>query len=1166
MTNLKLLLAASCLTAILAGCGGSSDSGSSPSPNPTPTPDPAPNNQAPTVSITGDSEALEGTAVSLKASATDSDGQVVSYSWSVSTGPSITLSNSTTSDVSFTTPDVTEDTAMVLAVTVTDDDGATATATKNFSVKRLVRSVTLTGIVTDAPVANASLMVYVGDETFPATAGNDGTYTVQLDIDDSAVNQLIRIKANGGTNQQNVEFYSQLESFTSVATQAGDDGIVNSSENFGVNVTNVTTAEYALITRAIGGIPQSTNELNNALVGIDANEKLTLSALIKLVVDGSGGTKFSLPAGVNNTFELVSSQSAVDELTNTINDADPTLIDKTKEEIKKDDKLVDNGEGSIVGDYLIGSTRWFRSPFTEMTLNENGTGTFTNHTSGAITWTQATNGAVSIVFGDGIFSQRHRCKNAEGKTDTCYSRYKTATFTIYDDNDFAKAISLTAVRDEIKADDDTVLNADVIDTEDLTMVVRNNTITPTAAQMPGTWHFDQMYYLMGGKTGEEYYAPQAGKMVFNQDGTGKSTMPDGTERDFSWQVSDNNLVVMLAKTGTMEAKTLTYWLLKTLQDGFQFWAITNDAVATEPDKKASMTHRHRKGIMMPEQAITLNDTMAQGRFIPYSGANLPQNYFFDNYVNGVSYNRLNKYTDVWEIDSRTLSIKRYYDSMNKRNVYQCPEGATPENCSVNSSTSYQVLSMDNNSWYVRYSFTNANEPSPGSSYIAKYVKTDTNLTQFDYMWMDNRTFQILNDNNQVEQKYYFLNYSDDDTFTRVIRDTNFSEIGTFSVKSGKLHSDESGSVTVSDLKGFDRDYIKVCNYPLDTNCEQGVEKTYYLNRLAADKTIMAPAPPTVVYSTKPLNGAWYDPTRPDFVVVIRDGKWVHMELKTDTDPDGKAGLEVGYADWDEQTGEFMVDLVFDSNGVYGFDASLKHTLMVEGDKLTIDIEGEPSFTLSRLVDANNPLVGAYVEYPLYSGRIWISAFLPGNKFFEADYESADSAKAGINYGSFNYDASTGRTELTFELNQISDSDPIFAMFLNGDVIQWKDGNDLGTVQRVKPSSDQPMFDSHTLMYERFALIAGSETMYIDFHIGSGQAEVVADGKTRTYTWSINQGQLTLMANTPATGLSAEGYVISPSSKLDDGWKVSVLKMMEPQLVLENDPSSSYMQFNADMRR
>ncbi|ALU45300.1 PKD domain-containing protein [Pseudoalteromonas rubra] len=1164
MKSLKLLLIASGLTAILAGCGGSSDSGPSPNPNPDPNPDPGVQNQAPSVSITGDSEALEQTAVSLKANATDSDGEIASYSWSITSGPTTTLNNSTTSDVSFTTPEVTTDTAMTIAVTVTDDDGATSTATKSFTVKRLVRSVTLNGIVTDAPVANASLMVYVGDESFPATAGNDGTYTIQLDVDDSAVNRLIRIQANGGTNQENVEFYSQLESFAAVATQAGDDGIVNSSENFGVNITNVTTAEYALVTRSVGGVPQTTDELNNALVGVDANEKLTLSALIKLVVDGSGDTKFSLPTGVNNTFELVSNQGAIDELTNTINDSDPTLIETTKESIKNDDKLVDNGEGSIVGSYLIGSTRYFRSHFTEMTLNEDGTGTFTDHTSGAITWTQATDGAVSIVFGDGIFSPRHSCKNTEGMNYTCYSRYKTATFSIYDDNDFAKAISLTGVRDEIKADDDTVLNADVSDTEDFTMVVRGNTITPTAAQMQGVWHFDQMYYLMAGETGNEYYLPQTGKMMFNQDGTGKSTLPDGTERDFSWQVSANNLVVMLAKTDTMEAQTLTYWLLKSLQNGFQFWAITDDAVATEPDKMASMTHRHRTGIIMPEQSVTLNNAMAQGRFVPYYGENLPQNYFFDNYVNGVSYLQLNKYTQVWEIDGRSLSLNTYYDSMNQRNVHQCPEGATPESCSVVGSNHYEVISMDNSSWYVRHSFTNSFDPGPGSSYMLKYVKTGTTFTQFDYMWMDNRIFHILNGGFQAEIKYYFLNYSDEDTFTRVIRDSNFSEIGTYSVKSGKLHSDESGSVTVSDLKGFDRDYIKVCNYPLDTNCEQGEEMTYYLNGQAASKANMI-THPVPVYSTDPLNGAWYDPNEPDFVVVIRDGKWVHMELKSDDTPDAMAGLEVGYASWNDSTGEFMVDMIFDANGSYGFDSELKHTMMIDGNSLTVDVEGEPPFTFTRLADANNPLVGAYVEYPLDQGRIWVTAFMPDNKFFEADYESADSAMAGINYGSFSYDASTGQTELTFELNQLADSDTRFAMFLNGDVIQWKDGNDLGIVQRVKPMSGQPMFDSHTLMYERYALINGDQTMYVEFHSGN-LAEMVTEGKTRAFTWSVNQGQLMLMANTPASGLSAEGYVISPSSMLDDGWKVSVLKMMEPDPATENDPTSSYMRFDADMRR
>jgi hypothetical protein len=1165
MKSLKLLLAASCLTAFISGCGGSSDSGSSPSPNPNPNPSPT-TNQAPSVSITGDSEALEQTAISLKANATDSDGNIASYSWSITSGPTATLNNSTTSDVSFTTPEVTQDTPMVLSVTVTDDDGASATATKNFTVKRLVRSVTLTGVVTDAPIANAALTVYVGDESFPTTAGTDGTYTIQLDVDDSAVNKLVRIKANGGPDQENVEFYSQLESFASVTEQAGGDGVVNSTENFGVNITNVTTAEYALVTNAVGGVPQTASELNNALVGVDANEKLTLSALIKLVVDGSGDKKFSLPQGVNNTFQLVSSQTATAELTNTINDDDPTLIEKTKEAIKNDDKLVDNGEGSIAGSYLIGSTRYFRSHFTELTLNEDGTGTFTDHTSGAITWTQATNGAVSVVFGDGIFSPRHSCKNSEGMNFTCYSRYKTATFSIYDDNSFAKAISLTGVRDEIKTDDDTVLNADVSETEDFTMVVRGNTINPAAAQFQGSWHFDQMYYLMGGETGNEYYQPQTSKMMFNQDGSGKSTLPDGTERDFSWQISGNNLVVMLAKTDAMEAQTLTYWMLKSLQGGFQFWALTNDAVATTPDKMASMTHRRRTGIMMPEQEITLNDSMVLGRLTSYFGANLLQDsFFFDNYINGTSFNGLVDQTSVWELDGRRLSINNYYDSMANKSVYQCPEGADPQVCRLNSSNIYDVIAIDGDSWYLRNQLTIINSSDPGSTYLLKYAKSNSVLTSFEYAWLQYRQFILLNSNSEIEYKYYIHETNDMDMTKRVIRDDNFSEVGTFSVKNGKLHSDISGSVTVSDLKGFDRDYIKVCNYPLDTNCDQGEESTYYLNGQAANKASMI-QPPVQIYTTAMLKGAWYDPNEPDFVVVIRDGKWVHMELKSDDTSDAMAGLEVGYADWDESTGEFTVDMIFDSNGSYGFDSALKHIITIDGNTLTIDVEGEPSFTLTRLTDANNPLVGAFVEYPLDQSRIWVTAFMPGNKFFEADFESEDPARAGINYGSFTYDASTGKTELTFELNQLADSDTMFAMFLNGDVIQWKDGDDLGIVQRVKPMSGQPMFDSHSLMYERFALINGAQTMYIELHANNSLAEVVTDGKTRAYTWSVNQGQLELLANTPSAGLSAEGYVISPSSKLNDGWKVSVLKMMEPDPATENDAVDSYMRFDADMRR
>ena len=48
----------------------------------------------------------------------------------------------------------------------------------------------------------------------------------------------------------------------------------------------MTTAEYALIVRD-GDEPTSEDELDNALLNVDADEKVQLASLIKIIVDNS---------------------------------------------------------------------------------------------------------------------------------------------------------------------------------------------------------------------------------------------------------------------------------------------------------------------------------------------------------------------------------------------------------------------------------------------------------------------------------------------------------------------------------------------------------------------------------------------------------------------------------------------------------------------------------------------------------------------------------------------------------------------------------------------------------------------------------------------------------------------------------------------------------------
>ena len=83
-------------------------------------------NQAPSADAGPDQAVMEGAAVTLNGSGSDADGSVVSYAWTQTAGPTVTLTGANTASAGFTAPAVTADTALTFQLTVTDNLSATA--------------------------------------------------------------------------------------------------------------------------------------------------------------------------------------------------------------------------------------------------------------------------------------------------------------------------------------------------------------------------------------------------------------------------------------------------------------------------------------------------------------------------------------------------------------------------------------------------------------------------------------------------------------------------------------------------------------------------------------------------------------------------------------------------------------------------------------------------------------------------------------------------------------------------------------------------------------------------------------------------------------------------------------------------------------------------------
>jgi hypothetical protein len=335
-----LLITTLLASSLLLGCGGSDSS---------PPPVIPSTNQSPIVTVSGESSIQEGKTLTLTANATDADGSISSVKWST-TSTDITLTGDDTSTVSFTAPDVDSDISVTLDVLVTDNDGAAATQSLTITIARKVSSVTITGLVTDNIIPNAGVEVTVGGQVFSTTSDENGVYTITITVDESLINQLVQIRALGDISiNPEVEFVSQLGSLISLIEQSGSDANLAKDENFGVNITNVTTAEYALITRD-GTTPTTDVELSSAIDSVNSDEKNTLAALIKIVVDNG---EFNLPSGVTSTLDLVSDSETAIAFEQAVNAQDPALITETINIIINDTSLT--SEPAIVGTWKIGS-------------------------------------------------------------------------------------------------------------------------------------------------------------------------------------------------------------------------------------------------------------------------------------------------------------------------------------------------------------------------------------------------------------------------------------------------------------------------------------------------------------------------------------------------------------------------------------------------------------------------------------------------------------------------------------------------------------------------------------------------------------------------------------------------------------------------------------------
>ncbi|MFY8326704.1 PKD domain-containing protein [Pseudoalteromonas sp. ZZD1] len=1164
----------------LAGCGGGGDGDSDG------TTAPPTSNNNPTVSISGETEVTEGNELVISATASDSDGSIASYAWQHVSGPEVTLAGSDTANISFTAPELEDDAQLVLEVTVTDNEGATTSAQVTIELKRKVLTVTITGIVTDKPIKDSNVAVQIGDETFDVTADGDGKYSVEIEVDDSFANKLVRLVALGNTAiNPEVEFISQLKSIATLVAQAGEDGELTKEENFGVNITNVSTSEFALIKRDNDEI-EDEQALDNALLAVDADEKLRLAALIKIVVDNEA---YELPEGVESTLELISNADDIDNFVNTVNSQDADLIEATKNDIKEDDDLVDESIGEISGQYVMLAPKYYNYNSSQVNFNNDGSGYFSTYNlDTSFTWQQQ-GGDIAISLTEPVKESCSFVSDDSGTEQEQCNYLVAMNMTVLLENEANRTVEFYEQYQTIAESSSEVVNTNE-NSSNLTLIAKEKTLTVNEQQLHGTWYVDRISRFDG--------FSEAVALNLQSGGTGTLVDNDKAPVAITWTIVGNQLQV------TSEAEELSFnyafWLVKDVVAGYQFVASLN--------AKDESTTRTASGLMIKDNSLTFERSELLGKWTIYQGYNVPQiDLHYDVYEDGLMNFNLDQNYRSWLVDSEGKFIRNnYFTDSGVQPICDRPDNS----CPVYSEFSQQLLAKNNGLFYSyrKYRFFNydgSERVENYSSHIREFsVSADYGVNKFAPYWLENNSG--FDENGYPTNVNYITLYTpkeqavesitiattyneelDKNEYTLTQQYQGTTTENSYTLAAGKMLF----GTMKAEISGFDREYLTVCVYENTATCTAADQQNWYFDSAKAQEQVVVVRPTPA----HPLDGAWQLAHEPTVIIVFLDGKWVHIQTRGNDDVDDAfLGYEVGDFSWDETTGRVTVSVIEDTNGSWGLSSdivspgtdNIRHiiyaSVLADGDTIALAVDecaddytgdkcgegdaGYERFTyeMTRIYDPSKPHVGAYFEGSIANNDFFLSVLKSDGYFFE--FEHTSEFEPGIAAGTYTVqgdpsgDPEVLNVTVDTYINQLEEPeyyDPYFVVKAQGNQLIWLDGDGFGVMQRITNIVEPVSFSEANIIgdYVFSFMDQGTITERVIEVRSDGTTSFDLDGTVREGTWSLELGSLKLTSPESSSQDATYGMIISPNTILENGYAVSAFSVTVPDYhPEEEDPS------------
>ncbi|RZM80011.1 hypothetical protein C3B51_13690 [Pseudoalteromonas rubra] len=772
---------------------------------------------------------MERQAFTLVADAQDKDGEVVSIEWHHDSEFLSKVAEEQGGRATFVSNDIQTDHQVTFTATATDNSGAQTQKSHTVTIKRNVVNVMLNGTVTGSSILNAAVSLDVAGRTTEFAVNTDGEYFATLSVDEHESDALVRLTAVGGSGQPEVKFVSLLDSVGSLVAQAGEDNILTKDENFAVNVTNVTTAEYALASRNSQVIDDELS-LTKALVSIDANEQLELAALIKIVVDNE---EYSLPNGVETTLELAQNEVAATQLADHINHTNATLIAQTKQEIIANKDLVYVKTGFVPGNYVVHSPKYKISPVYHIKLDNHGQGYVAALNKAPVKHWAYSEGVVRIELTEPLITDftvtprldefGHWVVDEQGAVVNDPVEQKTTQLSLRllaDNPGFQTAELDSHVQEFINGELNT--NKSLETKQIINLQHKDNGLQISAEDLLGkTWYLDleahnnQLHYQ-----GTKLVA----KLVFNQDGSITQTSELGKELAntyLSWSLQGPTLTLHY-KQGEA-TKSLQLMVTKPLLSGFQVVALQSNAISEFNQGRATsqwgwLIHEQNKPNITEQSMI--------GRWTGFLGYEKEQHEML-----------IRPELDVWIGFQHNRYDGRVDDNIFYRELYDVTENGRERICTYLDGQClspfqirYEFIAQVEDIYFIKRSSIS----SPGTSYeeviyesLVQYrYSPDVDHSEFKASQFDTAvTFYTTTHTGEPDEIKLF--YRDD---ALILQDI----LGEYPVEiiDGTLSFEVNGKTRIVEIVADFGEGLTVCAYHLPSRCQEENKVDWYLTELA----------------------------------------------------------------------------------------------------------------------------------------------------------------------------------------------------------------------------------------------------------------------------------------------------------------------------------------------